>query len=84
MRGNENQNLLEEILKKNEELEHKVNVINNRLEEMEEDLTYITELLMKYQQRVEKGSKIDTLIVNVLLFTVGGLLGFSIALLLLK
>jgi len=74
----------EEILKKLEELEQRINVINNRLEEIEEDLTYAVELIMKYQQKVERSSKTETITVYVLLFTVGVLLGFALALLFIK
>jgi len=79
-----NPDLSEEILKKLEELEQRVNVINNRLEEIEEDLTYTVELIMKYQQKVERSSRTETITVYVLLFTVGVLLGFALALLFIK
>jgi len=79
-----NPDLSEEIVKKIEELEQRINVINNRLEEIEEDLTYTVELIMKYQQKVERSSKTETITVYVLLFTVGVLLGFALALLFIK
>ena len=79
-----NPDLSEEIVKKIEELEQRINVINNRLEEIEEDLTYTVELIMKYQQKVERSSKVETITVYVLLFTVGVLLGFALALLFIK
>jgi DNA repair ATPase RecN len=75
---------LSEIMQKIQELEQKINATNRYLEEIEEDLTYTVELIRNYQRKVEESSRFDTILVNILLFTVGLLLGFALAILFFK
>ena len=67
-----------------EELRKKIEENRERLNDISEDITYLTELVMRYIKISERGKKVDTILVNVLFFTVGVLLGFAIALLFLK
>ena len=67
-----------------EELKRKIEENRERLNDISEDITYLTELVMRYIKLSEQGKKVDTILVNVLFFTVGVLLGFAIALLFLK
>ena len=67
-----------------EELRKKIEENRERLNDISEDITYLTELVMRYIKLSEQGKKVDTILVNVLFFTVGVLLGFAIALLFLK
>ena len=67
-----------------EELGKKIEENRERLNDISEDITYLTELVMRYIKLSEQGKKVDTVLVNILFFTVGVLLGFAIALLFLK
>ena len=48
---------------------------------MDEDLTYLAELVNRYLKKTEKISRTDFIIVNALFFATGFLLGFALALL---
>jgi len=67
-----------------EELKKRIEENRERLNDISEDITYLTELIMRYIKLSERGKKVDSILVNVLFFTVGVLLGFAVALLFLK
>lgn len=78
--GHREEKILEELREINIRLDEQL----DRLNEISDDLTYLTELLMRYIKMNEGAKKVDNFLVNTLFFTVGILLGFSIALLMLK
>jgi hypothetical protein len=72
---------LNQILTDLEGIKKKIDSQSRRIEEMDEDLTYLAELVNRYLKKTEKISRTDFIIVNALFFATGFLLGFALALL---
>jgi chromosome segregation ATPase len=70
-----------QVLTDLEEIKKKIDSQNRRIEELDEDLTYLAELVNRYLKKAEKISRTDFIIVNALFFATGFLLGFGLALL---
>ena len=73
-----------QILTNLEDIKKRVDSNSKRIEEIDEDVTYLTELINRYLKKIEKIKQTDFIIVNALFFVTGFLLGFAIALLIFK
>ena len=80
---NEN-NRNSEVLSTLKEIKKNLAQNTEKLEDLEEDISYFIDILKRYIAQVEKSKNIDTIIVNILFFSLGLLLGFALTLLFFK
>ena len=73
-----------EFLKRFEELKRDISSVREKIEELEEDIDYLVDIFKRYIAQAERSRKVDFLLVNILFFLLGLLLGFTGALLLFK
>ena len=73
-----------EFLKRFEELKRDISSVREKIEELEEDIDYLVDIFKRYISQAERSRKVDFLLVNILFFLLGLLLGFTGALLLFK
>ncbi len=79
-RKGEDKQLLELL----EEIKKGVYRNGEQLKELQQDVEYLTDILKRYLLQVERGKRVETIILNSLFFALGLLLGFTFAFFLFK
>jgi len=73
-----------EILELLKEIQRGVYRNGEQLKEVQQDVEYLVDILKRYLVQVERGKKVESIILNSLFFALGLLLGFTLAFFLFK